>query len=984
MADYGVNIAVAVKNSQAITQLSGKIKETAKGIQEIESRFNSLTGVMGNVLPGSIKNFNKALSDAANNLNDAALGSEKAADAARDYVAAQNELNAALKQQNDLLRQARLAGSQVSATPFGPEPGPRFDPAQGRQQAIARLVMLETAGDAKVADAKRKHAFEINKIKLDLDRKVRNAEIDNLIKQYELENKNQNALFENAMKLDREEGERFDKNLKRKIDQQIEGDRKVAEARKQLDRDIAQKQKELEKQVAQARKDLSERIRLTGQTSPIGGAIGIPGSPAAKAAQANNERALRDKFNRDRRFRSAQSSALIGGAFPLLFGQGLGAAAGGAVGGFGGGMIGGEFGFGLSLVGTQIGSMIDQLASKASDLGKALNPATADIDAIVEALGMTGQPSARFIESLRELAGEQVALREATRQLASLVGDDGVTALREFGNASTELGNALTQLTTQVLASVARLTGGITQEIANTLSTQALLNQAQASADPRQIALQQQLAGVKVTPGERGISLERATIEKQMVDTQRVINEEVLKEQEARGQALKKHSAAAIIAQNNLKIARLNSDLTNDSVFTAERSNIFQEARLELSKKDADESAIRIKRETRLTELANRRQALIESANKKQNTASSKNVTLGDRIEQQLKKQLSRYEEIDPIARKRAIIDADHLAIMERISTVQDDIKRKDLETLANSVRTARQNDLNQQIQDKATEKAERQTKLFENKLTSAKQEGRLLQATLYGREEEEALLIKIENLTKGMSAPRAEQLEYQLRQNETLKQQVEMAEKLDEMYKQIGSTLASSLSSALQSVINKTESLGDAVRGVLVDIGNMLLRMGIETAVKAGFSALTSSNSNVIQGQFSTGSMQYANLFAGGGYVNKPTNAVIGEGGQGEYVIPESKMRESMARYSRGARGASVIPESGEAGTVGGGGGTAVAAPIDVRYTVERINDVEYVTAAQFQAGMQQAAAQGAQRGEQQTLRRLQMSGSTRRRIGL
>lgn len=94
--------------------------------------------------------------------------------------------------------------------------------------------------------------------------------------------------------------------------------------------------------------------------------------------------------------------------------------------------------------------------------------------------------------------------------------------------------------------------------------------------------------------------------------------------------------------------------------------------------------------------------------------------------------------------------------------------------------------------------------------------------------------------------------------------------------------------------------------------------------------------------------------------------------------------MRESMARYSRGARGASVIPESGEAGTVGGGGGTAVVAPIDVRYTVERINDVEYVTAAQFQAGMQQAAAQGAQRGEQQTLRRLQMSGSTRRRIGL
>ena len=70
--------------------------------------------------------------------------------------------------------------------------------------------------------------------------------------------------------------------------------------------------------------------------------------------------------------------------------------------------------------------------------------------------------------------------------------------------------------------------------------------------------------------------------------------------------------------------------------------------------------------------------------------------------------------------------------------------------------------------------------------------------------------------------------------------------------------------------------------------------------------------------------------------------------------------------------------------GTSGEGGGTAVAAPIDVRYTVERINSVDYVTADQFQAGMRQAANQGAKQGEQQTLKRLQMSGSTRKRVGL
>ena len=54
------------------------------------------------------------------------------------------------------------------------------------------------------------------------------------------------------------------------------------------------------------------------------------------------------------------SSAAIGGAFPLLFGQTGAAAVGGGVGGALGGAIGGQFGFALSIVGTAIGSFIQQ------------------------------------------------------------------------------------------------------------------------------------------------------------------------------------------------------------------------------------------------------------------------------------------------------------------------------------------------------------------------------------------------------------------------------------------------------------------------------------------------------------------------------------------------------------------------------------------------------------------------------------------------
>jgi tape measure domain-containing protein len=123
---------------------------------------------------------------------------------------------------------------------------------------------------------------------------------------------------------------------------------------------------------------------------------------------------------------------------------------------------------------------------------------------------------------------------------------------------------------------------------------------------------------------------------------------------------------------------------------------------------------------------------------------------------------------------------------------------------------------------------------------------------------------------------------------------------------------------------------------------------------------------------------------FAEGGFVTGPTNAIIGEGGESEYVIPSSKMNAAMSRYSRGARGEGVIAGSGGDTSEAGGNATPVNGAIDVRYSVERINSVEYVTADQFQRGMQQAAMQGAQRGEQQALRQLQQNTAVRGRVGL
>ena len=50
---------------------------------------------------------------------------------------------------------------------------------------------------------------------------------------------------------------------------------------------------------------------------------------------------------------------------------------------------------------------------------------------------------------------------------------------------------------------------------------------------------------------------------------------------------------------------------------------------------------------------------------------------------------------------------------------------------------------------------------------------------------------------------------------------------------------------------------------------------------------------------------------YAEGGYVTGPQQAVIGEGGEPEYVIPPVKMDGAMQRYAAGIAAAAMIPDS-------------------------------------------------------------------------
>jgi len=199
--------------------------------------------------------------------------------------------------------------------------------------------------------------------------------------------------------------------------------------------------------------------------------------------------------------------------------------------------------------------------------------------------------------------------------------------------------------------------------------------------------------------------------------------------------------------------------------------------------------------------------------------------------------------------------------------------------------------------------------------------------------------------------------------------------------------TTQEALSSMFQSIADHFFDMAAQIIAQMLVMYTLKLVLGLfgggggaVNANTGGFAGMTVPNNAL--GETMTFQMM---SFADGGFVMGPTQALIGEGGESEYVIPASKMRSAMNRYASGARGSAVIPGNGE-GDGGPTSGLAAmnASSIDVRYTVERINSVDYVTADQFRTGMAQAAQQGATQGEQRTLRRLQQSRATRSRLGM
>ena len=161
-----------------------------------------------------------------------------------------------------------------------------------------------------------------------------------------------------------------------------------------------------------------------------------------------------------------RESALISGAFPLLFGQGpVGALAGGLGGGIGG-MFGGMGGFAGGIAATAAVQSIQSALDAISKLGQAMSPFAQNTEAVTAALGLQGSAEEARIKQIEQTQGKTPAFNASMRLMATEIGQRGVNSLKQFGENTRLLTSsfvlAITKLqafTAGIVNFVARLTG---------------------------------------------------------------------------------------------------------------------------------------------------------------------------------------------------------------------------------------------------------------------------------------------------------------------------------------------------------------------------------------------------------------------------------------------------------------------------------------------------------------------------------------------
>ena len=777
--------------------------------------------------------------------------------------------------------------------------------------------------------------------------------------------------------------------------------------------------------------------------------------------------------------KEAFGSAIIGGAFPLLFGQGAGAAVGGGLGGAAGGLMGGQFGFGLSLVGTALGTAADTFAKNMASLASSLSKPTEALQALEDAGLKVDEATSKQVESLMEAGRAYEAQQLVLGQINDKLGPTAVAQLVAYDQETKELEQryqeataALTKELLPAMLGFITLINNLAGAFNNMPDWMVKFIKGATSSGPFSVArfpleTLQNIGRDRANPSSVLSAVEGLQIPTPEVDPKFKEREDKLKEaedkrkvdleaqnQELQAQLNLLNSGLDLTTDKGLALAKevvvakylgelekiRTSDLKDGEKALRERQALLKQnlaiARLEQQQRTAQERAAQ-----QAAREAEAMQRQLQSADIAQLNAQKERFAFDVKLaefeggkEAALRKRLEQLTEernaeivILNIQANQRINNAKSFqeaqALIETAAAKRDLlIEQYKLErdmTVQAQERLVLERELAKLAGKRETEDIgiglRRQIGAVERRISSP-----------FGDQDSEMLELRIKQTQRLEDATRAldrqiEDVDMRLKKdpgNEDLQQDLRLLEARKLKYEELlpvldqveqkelqmqqtlqqlqplTNALSQGLTDLFTGLVDGSKDAQEVFADMLKNMGQALIQQGavmiaqyIAIGIARMFAGLGGGNrvgpeNFNLEGFGSLPSMPFK-LFAEGGYVTRPTNALIGEGSEPEYVLPASKMPEALERYSAGVRGSAVIPSNGDSGGMtgaSGGGGTIV----NYNGPTLNFNSEDYVPASAVPGIIDEATKRGAKAGEARTFATLRNSRSQRGRIGL
>ena len=446
MANYTIDILAQIKGNEKLTRFSNTLKGTSLEVKQL-NKFLKEFQQGGNGLVKSFDNLNNILTTAKVNFNAVASGTKLQEKAARELALAEKLLNKEYKEREQLLNRFRtsytplplpgtgrgrdrspqsfkdrnMTGKRSSLIPGQSLFGQSVTVAGGASGRSRQILAEEQALQAALANMGQRFTGPGNITPMELT-----GQSESIFR-------GQSSPVEARIKQTLENRKKSEREI---IDLRNRASKKIEANEKKL---ILLRKKALKQEFAERRRLLRQN-QFANVNPGAGGfrafsqrADEITASAAATRSRPGFGQMVRNQFaeggmfagTRNQRIRGATSSALIGGGFPLLFGQGGLGAAGGGIGGALGGALGGGFGFGLSIAGTAIAQQVQQVL----DFRKSIT----ELNKEMEQMGISSNISGSQVRQLGKSLG--ITKEEAVKALQEFkrFGNDAVLIAKKFG-----------------------------------------------------------------------------------------------------------------------------------------------------------------------------------------------------------------------------------------------------------------------------------------------------------------------------------------------------------------------------------------------------------------------------------------------------------------------------------------------------------------------------------------------------------------------